>query len=288
MRHLHDLRVRLQQRRNRVHVTDYRHYETELQLFLQFLDDNPYLNALLRALEASEEVDFEQWKSALSSRSAPFPPSETARAKLCLGILKECACDLEGRASLSWGRLFSHESKFNEMFGDLNEAVLNPLVNYLDDRIDDTGNLLYLLQRFKLKAEWFRKQEFQQMYLDNTGSGEAHLDRVLREALFDGGLDFPFSQPDSPSGRADVVSLGDSGGSRWSWKSRSSTRIEARAGATCVKGSIRFCCTPTTTSRASDILWRSIARAISWSGRLKTQLRASFRRESCTMARRSS
>ena len=48
------------------------------------------------------------------------------------------------------------------------------------------------------------------MYLDDTGLGEAHLDRVLREALFDGGLDFPFSQPDSPSGRADVVSLDDS------------------------------------------------------------------------------
>ena len=88
--------------------------------------------------------------------------------------------------------------------------MLNPLANYLDDRIDDTGNLLYLLQRFKLKAEWFRKQELKQMYLDDTASGEAHLDRVLREALFDGGVDFPFSQPDSPSGRADVVSLDDS------------------------------------------------------------------------------
>ena len=95
------------------------------------------------------------------------------------------------------------------MLGDLNDTVLNPLVNYLDDRIDDTGNLLYLLQRFKLKAEWFRQHELQQMYLDDTASGEAHLDRVLREALFDGGVDFPFSQPDSPSGRADVVSLDD-------------------------------------------------------------------------------
>ena len=210
MRHLHDLRVRLQQRRNRVHVTDYRHYETELQLFLRFLDDNPYLHALLRTLEASEEADLEQWKSALSPRSAAFPPSETARAKLCLGILKECAYGPEGRASLSWGGRFSHKSNLNERLGDLNEAVLNPLANYLDDRIDDTGNLLYLLQRFKLKAEWFRKQELKQMYLEDTASGEAHLDRVLREALFDGGVDFPFSQPDSPSGRADVVSLDDS------------------------------------------------------------------------------
>ena len=33
---------------------------------------------------------------------------------------------------------------------------------------------------------------------------------MLREALFEGGVDFPFSQPISPSGRADVVSLDDS------------------------------------------------------------------------------
>ena len=82
MRHLHDLRVRLQQRRNRVHTTDYRHYETELQLFLQFLDDNPYLRALLQTLEATEEEDFEQWKGTLSRRSAAFPPSESARRLL--------------------------------------------------------------------------------------------------------------------------------------------------------------------------------------------------------------
>lgn len=34
MRYLRDLRCRLQQRRNRVYKTDYRHYETELQIFL--------------------------------------------------------------------------------------------------------------------------------------------------------------------------------------------------------------------------------------------------------------
>lgn len=211
MRHLQDLRVRLQQRRNRVHMTDYRNYETELQLFLRFLDDNPYLRALLRTLEANEEADLEQWRATLGRRGqASFPPSETARAKFCFGILKECAYDPEEQAALQWGSLFSHESSFNEILDDLNEAVLNPLVNYLDDRIDDTGNVLYLLQRFKLKAEWFRQQELQQVYLNDTGSGEANLDRALREALFDGGVDFPFSQPYSPSGQADVVNLDDS------------------------------------------------------------------------------
>ena len=210
MRHLHDLRCRLQQRRNRVYKTDYRHYETELQIFLKFLDDNPYLRALLHTLDTTEDTDFEQWKDTLDRRSATFPPSETARAKLCLGILKECAYDPHERASVSWTSFFSHERNMNDRLSDLNEAVLDPFVNYLDDRLDDAGNVLYLLHRFKLKAEWFRQEQLEQMYLANTGAGEANLDRVLREELFDGGVDFPFSQPDSPSGRADVVSLDDS------------------------------------------------------------------------------
>ena len=211
MRYLLDLRVRLQQRRNRVHMTDARHYETELQLFLQFLDDNTYLQTLLCTLERSEEVDLEEWKSTVSRRGgATFPPSESARAKLCLGILRECAYDPEEREAIAWAGRFSYASNLNEMISDLNEAVLDPFVNYLEDRIDDISNVMYLLQRFKLKVEWFRRQKLYQIYLEETASGEANLDRTLREALFDGGVDFPFSQPVSPSGRADVVNLDDS------------------------------------------------------------------------------
>lgn len=186
-------------------MADRQQHETELQLFLQFLDDNPYLCALLHTLNATEETDFEQWKGTLS-RWVTFPPSETARAKLCLSILKDCASG----QSRSWLNRFSiGKTRIGEMLDDLNDAVLNPLVNYLDDRIDDTGNVLYLLQRFKQKAEWFKQQELHQQYSDDTASGEKTLDCILREALFDGGVDFPFSQPDSPSGRADIVSLDD-------------------------------------------------------------------------------
>ena len=96
------------------------------------------------------------------------------------------------------------------MLDDFNETVLDVLYNYLDDRIDDTGDVLYLLERFKLKAEWFRQDKLCRMYIDDTKHGERSLDRVLREALFDGGVDYPFSQPESPSGKADVVSLGGS------------------------------------------------------------------------------
>ena len=75
----------------------------------------------------------------------------------------------------------------------------------MHDRIDEAGNVLYIIERFKQKVEWFQRAELYRQYVENTAIGEANLDQALREGLFDGGVDYPFSQPVSPSGRADVV-----------------------------------------------------------------------------------
>ena len=84
---------------------------------------------------------------------------------------------------------------------------MDPLVNFLHDQIDDAGNVLYLIERFKLRAEWFKRDELYNLYQAHTSVGETGLDRELRAGLFEGGIDYPFSQPLSPSGKADVVVL---------------------------------------------------------------------------------
>ena len=93
------------------------------------------------------------------------------------------------------------------MLRDFSEAVVDPLVNFLHDRIDDTGNVLYLIERFKLRTEWFDREELYTLYQNRPATGEADLNRKLRRALFEGGVDYPFSEPLSPSGKADVVAL---------------------------------------------------------------------------------
>ena len=66
MFYLRNLRVRLQERRNRLYKTDFRTYDAELRYFLQFLDENTYIRSLLATLNANTSVDFEQWISELS------------------------------------------------------------------------------------------------------------------------------------------------------------------------------------------------------------------------------
>ena len=208
MFYLRNLRVHLQERRNRLFKQGFRTYDTELRYLLQFLDDNPYIRSLLSALDANTTVDFEQWAAEQSNmREVQFPQREEGRAKVCYGILKRCASDENGHEWWRWGSVFSSETKSDLMLRDLTEAVVDPLVNFLHDQIDDAGNVLYLIERFKLKSEWFRRKELYLLYQRDTSVGEASLDQELRASLFEGGIDYPFSQPLSPSGKADVVAL---------------------------------------------------------------------------------
>ena len=210
MLYLRNLRVRLQERRNRLYRTDSITYDAELRYFLQFLAENTYIRSLLATLDANTSVDFEQWTAELSDmREMQFPQNEEGRAKVCYGILKRCVNDKLDDYTIEWARRFSFETNLAAMLRDLTEAVVDPVVNFLHDRIDDEGNVLYLIERFKLKVEWFRRKELFRLYQNDTSIGEASLDQELRASLFEGGIDYPFSQPSSPSGKADVVALLD-------------------------------------------------------------------------------
>ena len=191
-------------RRNRLYRNGCRTYPSELQYLIQFLDANPYTRSLLTALDASSSVDFEQWVDDHSGWGEfEFPESEEGRAKVCYGIIKRCN-DGQWQA---WLRKFSSENRNDDQLRDFTEAVVDPLVNFLHDQIDDAGNVLYLIERFKLRAEWFKRDELYNLYQAHTSVGETGLDRELRAGLFEGGIDYPFSQPLSPSGKADVVAL---------------------------------------------------------------------------------
>ena len=208
MLYLRNLRVQLQERRNRLFRSSYKTYASELQYLFQFLDSNSYTCSLLEALDASDVVDFAQWVAEQANdRGVEFPDSEVGRAKVCYGILKSCLNDGGSRSWIRWCREFSDSSKFDDMLRDLTEAVVTPFVNYLHDLIDEGGNVLYLIERFKLRSEWFRQSELFDLYNQDTSVGEASLDQELRASLFEGGIDYPFSQPASPSGKADIVAL---------------------------------------------------------------------------------
>ena len=208
MRHLLNLRVRLQERRNRVYKSSHESYDSELGYFFDFLDENSYIRSLLNSLDASDAADFDDWlEKSQRARQLQFPDKEEGRAKIYYSILRQCVSNDSGEDALSWAGSIGAMGKFDDQLRVLTETIVDPFVNFLHDRIDDAGNVLYLIERFKIEVEWFMRDELYALYKANTQRGETLLDRQLRASLFKGGIDYPFSQPSSPSGKADIVAL---------------------------------------------------------------------------------
>lgn len=210
MSQLLDLRAQLQKRKEKFDTVRYDDFVGEVTLLLDFLRANSYTAALMALIDANQTITFDQWwREAEAIGKLSMPSSEIGRAKICLGILMDC---IEGESShmhFHWGYRLGHDEGEDGTPAFLGTTVVEPIISYLQDRVNETGNVLYLLQRFKTRVEWFRREDLHAGYVTDTRHGEKRLDRALREFLFDGGIDFPLSQPESPAGQADIVaSLG--------------------------------------------------------------------------------
>lgn len=84
----------------------------------------------------------------------------------------------------------------------ITQLFIAPIYNYLVDQLETSNSMLYILLRYKRWAEWFEAEQLRKSY---CAEGEIGLDRSLRRFLFESGIDYPYSQPDSPGGRVDIV-----------------------------------------------------------------------------------
>ena len=187
-------------------------YPAECKYFMDFLQSDAYIHSLLETLDASTSVDFFEWDFDYGhSWHASLPDTEEGRAKVCYGILQRCVQSGHVNAYLERGRQIGRHSDSNLVLLQFTDGIIRPLVNYLCERMEDSGNALYLLERFKTKCEWYKQDELYELYVQKVSAGEKNLDKALREYLFDGGIQFPLPQPESPSGKADVVASLETG-----------------------------------------------------------------------------
>jgi hypothetical protein len=79
------------------------------------------------------------------------------------------------------------------------------LVGYLQEQLGAASDVLYLLERYVRRVEWFDRARLWEEYHRDKVRGEALYDRDLRRFLFEQGIDYPFSRPASASGEADII-----------------------------------------------------------------------------------
>jgi hypothetical protein len=201
-----DLQVRLQERYRRLYKAGFRQYTDEAGYLVAFIRGTPALRYIVEDLERSEpEIDPPTWiEQHVTLQRVEWPPTEKGRCKVAWHLLQEWTQADQGAAMFGY-RLNRSRNDLNVGARTSTEAVIDPLIGYLQERIGEASDVLYLLERYVRRVEWFEKKRLWADYESDTTHGESIYDTDLRRFLFDQGIDYPFSQPRSVSGEPDVL-----------------------------------------------------------------------------------
>jgi hypothetical protein len=205
MKYQRDLQVRLQERYRRLYKAKATLYKNESGYLVTFIRETPALRHIIENVERSETLDPATWiTNNFGWNKAEWPSTEAGRVKVSWYLLQQWAVNDHG-AAMFGTTLNPSDRNLESGARGATEAVVEPLIEFLQERIGEASDVLYLLERYVRRVEWFEKESLYQRFLDDTAHGEAIYDRDLRQFLFEQGIDFPFSQPRSASGQSDVV-----------------------------------------------------------------------------------
>lgn len=187
----------------------YRQYKTHLGYLYQLLRSTPRFWSVFELLRASVVgFDADEWigSKVFVSKSTchEWPPSESQHLCVLLRLLERCATD-EKLEPTSVGHIFVYGRNMDEWAQAITAQVVVPLVTYLQNRLGTDSEILHQLERMRRQVEWFEQQELYERYVADKARGEDVYDRRVREFLFAQGIDYPFSQPASVSGKVDVL-----------------------------------------------------------------------------------
>lgn len=208
MYYTHDLRTNLQEWKNRLYQAPDSQFGSQFLYFFKNLESEPILYGLLEEASRKFNIDERFAKDWLEEYSYEFLfQNEEKQAAVFYHvskyIIQEWGANRVANMSFLAGRNFG-EKKANYL-----ETFINPVVEYLYDRIDKSNSILYLLEKYKNRIEWFKREELYNRYKAAEKGYEQILEDDLRLFLYDQGVDYPFSTPKSFSGRADIVGLID-------------------------------------------------------------------------------
>jgi hypothetical protein len=183
---------RLQQLVDEISQASDLHYCDRLRAFKQFCDETHATHHCLAQLpRASYDFDW-------LNRSDKWPLGDEGYAMRWDAISQIVD---EGPSGLSLIRRRG-PTDYKSALRNFTERFVKPLHNYLVDQLESSSTMIYILLRYKRWAEWFEAKRLRDLY---KAEGETGLDRDLRRFLFESGIDYPFSQPESPGGRVDIA-----------------------------------------------------------------------------------
>lgn len=201
----HNLRADLQEWKNRLVRADYNQFGHQLKFFIDFIEKNKIIFGLITEMTNLYKYEisfFEKLDSTERYFDIVFENNEQ-QASYYYQLIKYVSSQV-GVAKINEDFYFG-TGEYGKQADVIVENIITPLIYYFHDKLDKSNSIIYLLEKYKRRVEWFTRKELSNKYNSAEKEYENLLQEDLRLFLFDQGIDFPFSTPESASGRSDIV-----------------------------------------------------------------------------------
>lgn len=202
----HNLRTNLQEWKGRLYKSTYEQFGHQLKYCVQNIEKNKLLFGLITHIvikyiykkeQLKEISDYDYGRPELSFEN------EVQHASYSYQMLKYYIEECESY-NLHQYTIF-HARDFETTKKNIIEELITPIFYYLHDQLDKSSSVIYLLEKYKRRTEWFTYNDLLSKYKSAIKNYEQIFEDDLRLFLFDQGIDYPFSTPKSTSGRGDII-----------------------------------------------------------------------------------
>jgi len=202
---LRDLRLKVRNRHSNIGSCGHREFLALSKQFFAFVAANSLLTSVMAELLARNPQSVEE---ATVNHPSIQVYGETAEQAATIAYTKWKRFSGQDRPEEFFDHVIGSDG-FDGSLSRYRDWYVDPLFEYLDEVLEDSNIILGTLLRYKHKVEWYRRQELQHLFAENSSQGEKTLAKHMYEYLFDQGISFHV-EPQTASGRPDVISLEDS------------------------------------------------------------------------------
>lgn len=203
----HNLRTNIQEWKSRLYRATSEQFGHQLKYCFSNIENNKLLKSLLQ--EAVTQYKYENETLVEISNEMENGRIEmnflndVQHASFCYQILNYII-ELDKTYNIHNLTFFYH-GEFEDIKKEIIEGYITPIFYYFHDKLEKSNSIIYLLEKYKRRTEWFTNKHLFKEYSEANKNYEQIFEDDLRLFLFDQGIDYPFSTPKSTSGRADII-----------------------------------------------------------------------------------
>lgn len=206
--------MKLRQRFRKLMTAGYGAASHEVRLAVEWIESQPALRAILaEAARAEPDLDFEAFHQSFAHLRGHLTwpnRTEEGRATLIWDLMKRhAAADAAGRGeelTMHYGHGTGFGvSNMNAVWQTFPEQVIQPLIDFLDERVGDESSVLFVLERYVRIVEWFDRNTLYAAFEADKPNGEEVYNLNLQRFLFQEGGHITHAKARSASGEADLI-----------------------------------------------------------------------------------